>query len=260
MATPLSFSAFCADLGLPLKNSRWSWCAVNAERRQALFTIWDKEIFDDERTYEFTSASDSSQQHAGVNELRRVIDRTIGEQFEALGVLCVAKESRTIPRVRERFETDRLLRLNIYRHGSRSFAELAGTVKTGSIRHRHNILTQIVGSAVDDIEAESVGNTDPEYRERLLGTYVRNPKVRKAVLKRAKGLCEECGMPGFLKADGSRYLETHHVISLSEQGPDRPHNVIALCADDHRRAHSAADWITLQDRFMTKLEKFRPAK
>jgi 5-methylcytosine-specific restriction protein A len=31
------------------------------------------------------------------------------------------------------------------------------------------------------------------------------------------------------------YLETHHVISLSEQGPGKVTNVIALCPNDHRR-------------------------
>lgn len=112
-------------------------------------------------------------------------------------------------------------------------------------------------SAINDIAPNELGNPDPDYRERMAGRYVRDAKVRAAVLSRANGLCEECGQPGFLKPDGAHYLETHHVISLSEQGPDQPHNVIALCANDHRRAHFAADWSTLQDKFLKKLEAHR---
>jgi 5-methylcytosine-specific restriction protein A len=32
-------------------------------------------------------------------------------------------------------------------------------------------------------------------------------------------------------------LETHHIIPLSEEGEDIEENVIALCPNDHRRAH-----------------------
>jgi 5-methylcytosine-specific restriction protein A len=36
-------------------------------------------------------------------------------------------------------------------------------------------------------------------------------------------------------------LETHHVVPLSENGPDHPANVVAICPKDHRRAHYAVD-------------------
>lgn len=91
----------------------------------------------------------------------------------------------------------------------------------------------------------------------MAGSYVRDSKVRDLVLKRAGGVCESCGNPGFLKRDGTRYLETHHVISLSEQGPDKVHNVLALCANDHRRAHFGKDWAELQDKFLKTLNKYR---
>jgi 5-methylcytosine-specific restriction protein A len=42
---------------------------------------------------------------------------------------------------------------------------------------------------------------------------------------------------GFLMADGGIYLETHHVIPLSEGGPDIDSNVAALCPNHHREAH-----------------------
>ena len=65
----------------------------------------------------------------------------------------------------------------------------------------------------------------------------RSAKVRQLVMLRSKGLCEWCAKPGFLKHDGQIYLESHHVIPLSENGVDQITNVIALCPNDHRMAH-----------------------
>ncbi len=105
-------------------------------------------------------------------------------------------------------------------------------------------------SAIDDIDATGCGNDDPEYRRRMAGTYVRDQKVRNTVLALANGRCEYCGIYGFETQSGTRYLEAHHVISLAKEGADRPSNVIALCAIDHRRAHYGADWKALQDKFL----------
>ena len=119
--------------------------------------------------------------------------------------------------------------------------------------NRHSFWTPLNGldtrdrSAIDDIEATDLGNDDPEYRRRMAGSYTRDQKVREAVLSRARGRCEYCGVEGFETSGGKLYLETHHVISLSEEGPDRPTNVIALCATDHRRAHFSFDWKALQE-------------
>jgi len=67
--------------------------------------------------------------------------------------------------------------------------------------------------------------------------YARDERIRNAVLLRAGGQCELCGAQGFLRDDGSRYLESHHIIALAKEGPDRMSNVIALCANEHREAH-----------------------
>lgn len=71
--------------------------------------------------------------------------------------------------------------------------------------------------------------------------FARSAAVRFAVLARANGHCEQCGASGFVTASGSIYLETHHVVPLSEGGADSSSNVVALCPNDHRRAHYAAD-------------------
>jgi 5-methylcytosine-specific restriction protein A len=81
----------------------------------------------------------------------------------------------------------------------------------------------------------------PTVREVTVLLRERSVAVREAVLMRAGGLCELCNEPGFVTATGSVYLETHHVVPLSENGPDHPANVVAICPKDHRRAHYAAE-------------------
>jgi 5-methylcytosine-specific restriction protein A len=71
--------------------------------------------------------------------------------------------------------------------------------------------------------------------------------VRFKVLARAKGYCELCGQPGFLTAAGAAYLETHHIVPLSEDGPDTVYNVSALCPNDHRRAHHGQERGSIRD-------------
>lgn len=69
----------------------------------------------------------------------------------------------------------------------------------------------------------------------------RSSEVRQNVLRRAKGICEYCGTPGFQMVNGAVYLETHHVIPLANEGPDVEWNMIAICPNDHRRAHYALE-------------------
>jgi 5-methylcytosine-specific restriction protein A len=82
-------------------------------------------------------------------------------------------------------------------------------------------------------------NLPPGVVERLRREYPRAPEVRKKVLIRAAGHCELCGEEGFCTANGEIFLESHHVQPLSEQGQDCEWNVVALCPNDHRKAHHA---------------------
>jgi 5-methylcytosine-specific restriction protein A len=76
----------------------------------------------------------------------------------------------------------------------------------------------------------------------LRTTYRRSAAVRIYVLRRADGRCEGCREAApFITSDGHPYLEPHHTRRLSDEGPDTPAHVIALCPTCHRRAHYAAD-------------------
>ena len=56
-----------------------------------------------------------------------------------------------------------------------------------------------------------------------------------------------------MKPDGTRYLESHHVIALANDGEDRLTNVIALCPNDHREAHFGERRDYIESRMILKL-------
>lgn len=84
-------------------------------------------------------------------------------------------------------------------------------------------------------------------------SYSRSRAVRDAALRRAAGACELCGQRGFVTQSGAIYLETHHVQPLGEGGADSEDNVVALCPNDHRRAHHSAEAVEIKKRLQEDL-------
>lgn len=96
---------------------------------------------------------------------------------------------------------------------------------------------------------------DNVRRRELNGsTFERSTVIRGKVLARANGKCEYCDERGFKTDKGELYLETHHIIPLSEGGADNEFNVIAICANDHRRAHSGEGRIELRQELQARLQ------
>lgn len=86
-------------------------------------------------------------------------------------------------------------------------------------------------------------------------TYVRNPVYRVRALQRAQGNCELCGQPGFTMPDGRTFLETHHVIPLSDGGPDVKDNVAAICPNHHREAHYGSRALEIRHKLQAHLRR-----
>lgn len=105
----------------------------------------------------------------------------------------------------------------------------------------------------DQFKAEEVATR----KESMTSPFIRSPDVRSAVLRRAGGICEYCGEKGFTMANGGIYLETHHVIPLSEKGADHCSNVVAICADDHRKAHHSVARDSMRELLLAKLQSFK---
>lgn len=76
------------------------------------------------------------------------------------------------------------------------------------------------------------------HRSVVLNTYIRNPYVAEYAKERAHGICQLCGKPApFNDNDGKPYLESHHIVCLSEGGEDSVENTVALCPNCHRKMH-----------------------
>ena len=117
--------------------------------------------------------------------------------------------------------------------------------RTGRHTLTRGIFTQ---PCADQFDLDLADKAEPQRTEVTSAPFMRDPAVRRRVLLRSKGKCELCGRPGFAMASGAVYLETHHVTPLASGGPDIDSNVVALCADDHRRAHFAVDREDIADR------------
>lgn len=86
------------------------------------------------------------------------------------------------------------------------------------------------------------GVEQPQRTAATSTVFLRDPRVKAYVLRRAKGKCEACSNPApFRTTLGLDFLEVHHMKPLAEGGSDRVQNAVALCPNCHRAMHNAAD-------------------
>lgn len=112
----------------------------------------------------------------------------------------------------------------------------------------------IRGAALRYIDQYTTAEPQLTMRREVTGKeWERDRMVRDAALARAKGCCELCGASGFRMTGGRIYLETHHVIPLSENGVDRASNVAALCPNHHREAHHGERKLAIRSRLLSML-------
>ncbi|MGQ3299664.1 HNH endonuclease [Reyranella sp.] len=126
--------------------------------------------------------------------------------------------------------------------------------------------------ALDDADMSARAGTAPleELRARAIAAatttvqssvakrtvYERSQAVREYVLARSGGNCEGCGCPApFKRPDGTPYMEAHHLLRLSDGGPDHPQHVIALCPTCHRRVHAGDDGSDYNARLTIRIGK-----
>ena len=114
------------------------------------------------------------------------------------------------------------------------WAVTAYSDKTGDITLTRGVATK---RSVDQFEVVQDLDDTPRRVNVNSSAFVRDAALRAAALLRADGKCELCGCSGFATADGRIYLETHHVVPLSEGGHDSADNIAAVCPNHHREAH-----------------------
>ena len=89
--------------------------------------------------------------------------------------------------------------------------------------------------------------------------YARDPAVKAWVLSAAKDCCELCTAPApFEDADGTPFLEVHHVRRLADGGSDTVSNTVALCPNCHRALHYSRDAKALAAVLYSQIQRLIP--
>lgn len=244
----LSRSKIYQQLGAMLKNPNWAWGGVSHNEQYAIFTIWTDAINADKKV-ELYNPSWVSNSH-GLNEQKRLTDIALNNDLSVFGLLCEAIDPSKEVRVFKKVEQNDLVRIELVKEKGVVWALLKERFPMSLLAEK----LDLQNLAVDDLDQDDLGSDTPNRSKSEVAFYQRDPEVRKKVLKMADGKCEYCNKEGFLKPDGNRYLETHHIIALSNEGKDKVSNVIALCADHHKEAHFGADSENLEIKFLEIVE------
>ncbi len=88
--------------------------------------------------------------------------------------------------------------------------------------------------------------------------FDRDSKKRDESIRRAKGKCENDSCKNkspFKNYDGEVFLESHHIVFLSNNGQDELDNMIALCPNCHREAHHGKNRDILKKNFLQIVKK-----
>lgn len=249
----MAFSKFCAWLGAPLVNVADRWCGYNPQRSLGVFNLWADRLQGD-RYLLWNDAVLSTDSRIGAKELRRVLSDLMAAGHAAYGILCEAEDIEAVTRKRGYFDEQDLLVLRLEADGADIVGHVLGAIPAADVAAARQGAVVPFDSAIDDLDTPPPGQTAPQRTPVRGGTgYRRDAAVRSYVIQRSKGRCEHCGTFGFEMVNGFFYVEAHHVIALSAQGPDTVDNVIALCPEHHRQAHYGRGAEALEAAFLTKL-------
>lgn len=112
-------------------------------------------------------------------------------------------------------------------------------------------------SASDDTEDDLVGfdpnllGRDSSSRTmRMTSGVRRDPAVRREVVLRSNGSCENCGA----KRDFPGFLDVHHILGAEKS--DRFYTCVALCPNCHREAHFSTDREAINRRLLEFASRF----
>lgn len=96
---------------------------------------------------------------------------------------------------------------------------------------------------ITELEKRAIkSGSSASSRKTVTKTYIRNPYIAEYTKRQAKGFCQLCHEAApFRDKNGDPYLESHHIVWLSKNGPDTVNNTVALCPNCHKRMHVLND-------------------
>lgn len=146
-------------------------------------------------------------------------------------------------------DTDGNLRTSIRFHLVKvsNFQEVEDGLSTAGPAMTIEDLRKAAFAAAKPISVQKPSGKPSSYR-------ARSQAVRAYVLARAGGHCELTGKPApFKTPSGQPYLEVHHTRRLSDDGPDDPRYVAAICPSVHREIHFGENGKDLNEKLISKL-------
>lgn len=111
--------------------------------------------------------------------------------------------------------------------GCKSYFPRAELSKVGLVSVCSNDCKSVVLNRAKDKDLKRVAKHNGNGR----GNNGLHQRVREAIRKRDGNVCRWCQKPAYR-------LEVHHVFYRSQGGPDYSSNLITLCDEHHRQAHS----------------------
>ena len=79
----------------------------------------------------------------------------------------------------------------------------------------------------------------PKKQDISTSGYPRNHKLRNLLKIKFKHTCQVCKETTFKNKDDDFYTESHHIVPLELGGEDKSKNILIVCANCHRKFHSA---------------------
>jgi 5-methylcytosine-specific restriction protein A len=99
-----------------------------------------------------------------------------------------------------------------------------------------------VATNIENPPKDPRGSKNPKKKNVSSEQIIRDSEVHAWVLLNSKWICECCNNPSpFVKPDGKKYLEVHHLKRLADGGTDTIENAIAVCPNCHRELHYGSD-------------------
>lgn len=98
---------------------------------------------------------------------------------------------------------------------------------------------------IEELEAyfnDSSNKKTKKERTKIVNNLLRSKKICELIKKRDNYTCTVCHEIWFEKINWGKYIEVHHLQEISRWWPDKPFNMISVCANCHRKIHF---WKTL---------------
>jgi len=231
----------------------YEWSYVNHEKKVIVINLWYSEMeVKDGAIIRNINMKNIAERNTNSPRKKRALNmdfafqKAVREALPIRVIVCDGQRTIDIGGVRENAKVERRL-LDPENWYVTEYNPKTGDcfLKRGALRSRY----------VDQFEEFDFDSSLPHKKEKTTKFFERSAVVRRVVLERAEGHCEWCRDKGFITASGAIYLESHHVVPLSEEGLDSKINVIGLCPNHHREAHYGKDAVKMREKLLEKVKK-----